>query len=68
MKDIALVAEMEIRDGLKSRWGNTRVGSTPTERTILDSIVWIVSGTGALEQKNGTIKEFLEYDMVRIPQ
>lgn len=68
MKNKALVAEMAIRDGLKSRWDNTRVGSTPTERTILDNIVWIITDVEyIIEQRNGTLKKALVYEMELIP-
>ena len=63
---IALVAKMVDARDLKSL-GKSRAGSIPAERTKLENIVWVVSGVGALEQRNGTIKEYLEYDMVNIP-
>lgn len=67
MNNKALVAKMVDARDLKSL-GQSRAGSIPAERTNLDRVVWVVSGKGALEQRNGTIKEFLEFDIVRIPE
>ena len=41
-----------------------RAGSSPAERTILDSIVWVVTDVEyIIEQRNGTLKKALVHNM-----